>query len=413
MQLKWRSWATGFSILAVVGAGLWCWRMQRGRQTPLVGPKPAAPAAAPGATRTAQAGPRSWRLSNSPETAAALEREPRAIVLRNALIDTRRPVALDIPQELRGTNGRLFIVQAGHALDQGFYNALAGTGAKFISYIPNNAALVEGSAQELAALGTNVAVVPYEPYYKLDSETLAASVNHIAVTNALSVVTPPGSEEQALAEIRSMGWALLGRDRTPFGPEFVVQIPGGEAGIAAAQWPLAQEVEMYHRRQPLNDLTRVRLGVATNTVTLTNYYGLTGQGIWMNLDDTGVDGTHPDLHGRVFGVTTDDNGHGTHVAGIIAGNGFESSTLAQPPNVPSGSSTNASYRGEAEKANIWSQVIDSILGPLVPNEYLQTNASANLLKLAQANGSALTNGFISNDSWGTIDTAYDLTAASF
>ena len=61
--------------------------------------------------------------------------------------------------------------------------------------------------------------------------------------------------------------------------------------------------------------------------------GYTGKGIKVALVDTGIDGTHPDLKGRiadfkdfVAGKTTayDDFGHGTHCAGIIGGNGAAS-----------------------------------------------------------------------------------------
>lgn len=61
--------------------------------------------------------------------------------------------------------------------------------------------------------------------------------------------------------------------------------------------------------------------------------GLTGKGVTVCIVDTGIDGTHPDLKGRIVGwkdivdhkeTPYDDFGHGTHCAGIIAGNGAAS-----------------------------------------------------------------------------------------
>lgn len=56
--------------------------------------------------------------------------------------------------------------------------------------------------------------------------------------------------------------------------------------------------------------------------------GYRGAGIKIAIVDTGLDSTHPDFVGRVVagasfvgGDYVDDNGHGTHVAGIAAGNG--------------------------------------------------------------------------------------------
>jgi len=70
-----------------------------------------------------------------------------------------------------------------------------------------------------------------------------------------------------------------------------------------------------------------------------------GQGVVVAIIDTGVDTTHPDLTDKIIGgynftsedrgnteIFTDYNGHGTHVAGIIAAENYEMGVVGVAPN---------------------------------------------------------------------------------
>lgn len=79
--------------------------------------------------------------------------------------------------------------------------------------------------------------------------------------------------------------------------------------------------------------------------------GWTGAGIKLAIVDTGIDSTHPDFAGRIAarknfagGSAEDENGHGTHVAGIAAG---------------TGAASNGKYRGVAPEATLYiAKVLD-------------------------------------------------------
>ena len=80
-------------------------------------------------------------------------------------------------------------------------------------------------------------------------------------------------------------------------------------------------------------------------------HDVTGAGVKIAILDTGIDSDHPDFSGRVKGVASfaggtgqDDNGHGTHVAGIAAG---------------SGAASEGRYRGVAPEASLYiAKVLD-------------------------------------------------------
>ncbi|TAK96516.1 MAG: hypothetical protein EPO07_14425 [Verrucomicrobia bacterium] len=359
-----------------------------------------------------------YRVTNTPQTSGQMLRNDRAILLENALIDTAQPLTLGIPDHLRAAeNPGAYIVQSRRVPDDNFRAALKASGASIVAYIPNNAYLVRADAAAAARLQTASgvqAVLPYEPYYKLRASLLGTAVRQEnlppdAMLNVLlfgDVVSP------TLAALRSQGAQIVGQERSPFGTVARV-LPQPNTLAALAKLSGVQVIELAHQRASANDRSRVRLGVSTNTTgdITNNYLGLTGAGILVNVTDSGVDATHPDLQppGKVIGYNgtglTDTIGHGTHVAGIIAGSGVSSYA---PVNVGAaladhdyGSVSNANFRGMSPGASIFSLIADLLTGPLVTDGELQE-------------ATARTNALISNNSWGYVnDNSYSLAAASY
>jgi subtilisin-like proprotein convertase family protein len=385
----------------------------------------------PGLAKIAEArnSPKSktYRLSNTRQTEKQLLRSNHAIILRNALIDTQFPLKLDIPAHLRanGAPGS-YIVQSDGPMDQRIYDRLKQLGVAYVSYIPNNAALVQATpdqAREMAGDAMFQAVLPYEPYYKLATDLLPAAVaQQPPPSGALNVTTFPGQRDALLAALQALGAQFMGEERSPFGPTLTVMVPP-ENLAAVAQLPLAQEIEPYAPRRMLNDLTRAAMGVATNTLyTTPNYLNLSGSNVTVNLNDSGVDKTHPDFQGpggavRLQGAANalfDYEGHGTHVAGIIMGNGSKSTTFKTNV-VPGSIIPGAGFQGKATNANLFVQSLGLVIGTTIAAAYqeggtfvsdasLQTNASVELG----------TTNLISNNSWGYDGVnSYDMHAASF
>jgi subtilisin-like proprotein convertase family protein len=345
------------------------------------------------------ASPFAYRLSNTTRTIGELARNEHSILLQNALFDTTRSNSLPIPDSLRAQKDPgAYIVQSRGPLDDSFRSALKAAGATVVTYIPNNAYLVRASdsvAQQLQANPQTQAVLPYEPYYKLKPSLLQLAVEQRPLPDgaALNLLLFADARQEVLDQLQKLGLSVLNEDRSPFGPVVKVQPdPSGLTTLAALSG--VHEIEFAPRRILANDLSRATVGVAVDSTTPTNYLGLTGSGITVAVSDSGIDASHLDLVGRVTPANgTDTNGHGTHVAGIIAGDGTQSFTVSNAVG-SFNPGTNAQYRGKAPKASLVSQQF--------------TQADYVLQEVA-----GRTNALISNNSWAYSVEDYDLAAASY
>ncbi len=117
------------------------------------------------------------------------------------------------------------------------------------------------------------------------------------------------------------------------------------------QWIQAGPV----RNAPVNDKSRALINVdaAQQLDTASGQYnGLSGLGTVVGIMDTGVDSEHHDFDGRIDRAQDNGSGsdHGTHVAGIAAGSGFQSDKN-DDNNSPNGG-TAFQWRGMAPQAHI-------------------------------------------------------------
>lgn len=355
--------------------------------------------------------PLKYRLTNTPKTSGQLLRDDHAILLENALIDSSQPLGFQLPDSLQAAEEPgAYLVQARGLIGNAFRSAISGVGAEYVSYFPNNAWLVQATAsqaQQLRANGAVQAVLPWEPVYKLKAELLALAMQGRALPAeaSLNVLVYSNQRSAVLAQLQQLNAPVLAEDRNPFGSVLTVQPAADSDWLALARLGGVQILERAHARVNVNDLSRVRIGVAEDSTVETNYLNLTGTNVLVGINDSGVDATHEDFSsGRVFalvaGVLTDTDGHGTHVAGIIAGNGSKSDTVINARG-STNPGTNGQYRGVAPGAKLFAQNFTSTGTNMVTDSSLQENT-------------ARTNAFISNNSWGySGNPTYSLAAASY
>ncbi|WP_158647692.1 S8 family serine peptidase [Actinoplanes sp. ATCC 53533] len=157
-------------------------------------------------------------------------------------------------------------------------------------------------------------------------------------------------------------------DAGSFWASLTAPVKSAAAAAVAKVWAVG-------KLQPALDVSVPQIGAPTAWAA-----GYTGKGVTVGVVDTGVDGTHPDLKDVVVDAKdftgtglTDEVGHGTHVAGTIAGRGTASggkyTGVAKQAHIksakvcePGGCAEDAILAGMAWAAESGAKVINMSLG---------------------------------------------------
>ena len=173
---------------------------------------------------------------------------------------------------------------------------------------------------------------------KFDNE-MRSRARRLSGTSKVILTVKPGQEDNAEKEIRKLG-GRLGR-RLKLVDGLAVELPNRVLKQIAER---SEVLSIHHDRPIAGHMNRT--AVSTGARAAQQTWGYNGAGIGVAVIDSGISRWHDDLSyqgqssavrvvngQRVTGFVDfvnalpnayDDNGHGTHVAGIIAGNGYDS-----------------------------------------------------------------------------------------
>jgi len=241
----------------------------------------------------------------------------------------------------------LYFVQFQALTKQAWVEALQTSKLKVLQYYPSNSYLVWGKPADVQAtrlLNFVRGTVAMDPNFKLDTGALARSA---ALNNLNVFLYNDGAPEALRAQLTAAGMVLS--DFHPAQPDRAFYTARGAATPLAVQALAAmpQVVAIGTEYAPQNDdelaaqiLTRQFNPLGTGNVPgyaqFLNSVGLSGEGIIWGINDSGTDWDHPDLAsarsggndgtcaaaGAFAGDDASSGGHGTHVAGAVAGRGL-------------------------------------------------------------------------------------------
>ena len=271
--------------------------------------------------------------------------QTKTMRLRNGFITT--PPASKITAQsqaaaIQSPVSGLYLIQFEDPLQPAERVQLQALGVKLLKYVPDDAFIARldnVSPVTVRALGFVRWVGDYQPDYKIESRLSVAARGALLKSQAqiadVSVLISPSATAVEIAGVKSLLSSVQHESDLRLGTVL-------RGGLNLANLPaLAQSssvlwIEPAPKRELVDEAASKIVGGDDGNVgtpTVTEQMGFDGSGVTLCVADTGLDTgntntMHPDLRGRVTGFQlyggltdgSDGYGHGTHVAGIVAGN---------------------------------------------------------------------------------------------
>ena len=342
--------------------------------------------------------------------------EAKSIRLRNGIITTPEPsrvakAAVLNPNE-PGTSG-LFLLQFTNHLRPEWRDELARQGVELLHFVPDDAFVVHLEGAKLSsvrALGYVRWSGPLDPQMKLHPRLIAALATNLTTNLPVKLLLRPNATP---AELVSVLRTLRGpvSQHTLSSGIFVTGRADARRLSALAKSEAVIWIERTARMKLVDEVAAKIVGGDDGQVGTFNevqQLGFDGRGVVVAVADSGLDSgdinnLHPDIAGRVDAMTAyggladarDEHSHGTHVAGIVAGNAASGEV-----------DDNGQFwgLGVAPKAHL---VIERIFDGA--GDYYAPPSYAALTQYAVRNGA-----YIGSNSWGDdVAGEYNLDAAEF
>ncbi|NCC26151.1 MAG: hypothetical protein EOM25_13305, partial [Deltaproteobacteria bacterium] len=277
--------------------------------------------------------------------------------------------------------GRYHLIQFDGPIRPEWREAVEATGATILEYVPEFAYLVRTEVSGAKALSQVPRIRwtgPYLPAYKISPALLNTAAT--ASENAgIQVILFPGEDVDAVAAtVTRAGGQIIGQTATKW--KTALQVTPPEEGSANLIESLSgTQAVRWIEPAPRWKLHNNKSSDVMNLRAARDSHGLTGKGQIVAVCDTGLDRgstdpahLHPDFtdgqdNSRVVAIydwsglgAFDFDGHGTHVAGSVLGNGLQSGSTPAASQYPP-----TSFAGSAPEASLVFQATADDSGNLI------------------------------------------------